>query len=439
MKTHYPDIALHVPSLLLPAANVPLETWAVIACDQHTSEPEYWAEARRLVGDAPSTLDLVLPEALLADGDRKAAIADIHRNMERYVEGGVLVEQPPGFMLVERDVGGEHSRRGLVVALDLECFDHREGARELIRSTEGTDPRRLPARTAVRRGAALETPHILVLLDDPGRTVIEPLFDSPGDLAYDFPLMQGGGRVRGWPIQDAERIEATATRIAALQRGAPPLIYAMGDGNHSFAAARTLWEELREAGAPPDHPARHALVELVNVHDQALEFEAIHRLVADVEPDDLLAAMTGHLDGAGFTLERYDSPTDWNAARQGASSEPGHAIPFIQGSPAGIPYGLARIASPDAQLAATTLQRFLDDCLPKLHGAPDLDFIHGEDTLASLVQGMPNRVGFLLPALDKHELFASVIRDGATPRKTFSLGEAHEKRYYVECRRIQPD
>ena len=439
MKTHYPDIALHVPSLLLPAANVPLETWAVIACDQHTSEPEYWAETRGLIGDAPSTLDLVLPEALLTQGDREAAIAEIHRNMERYVESGVLVQQPPGFMLVERDAGGEHSRRGLVVALDLERFDHREGAQELIRSTEGTDPRRLPARTAVRRDAALETPHILVLLDDPKRTVIEPLFQDAGQLAYDFPLMQGGGRVRGWPIQDEARIEATAARIAALQQGDPPLIYAMGDGNHSFAAARTLWEELRDAGAPPDHPARFALVELVNIHDQALEFEAIHRLVAEVEPSALLTAMSDHFDGAGFTLERHESPTDWHAARQRASSEPGHTIPFIQGSAAGVSYGLARIASPNAQLAATTLQRFLDDHLPGLKGTPDLDFIHGEDTLLGLVQDHPNRIGFLLPALNKHELFASVVRDGATPRKTFSLGEAHQKRYYIECRRILPD
>ena len=213
MKTHYPNIGLHVPSLLLPAPGIALETWAVIACDQHTSEPDYWTETRRLIGGAPSTLDLVLPEALLAEGDRDAAIATIHANMERQLAGGVLVEQPPGFMLVEREVGRRTPRRGLIVALDLECFDHRQEARELIRSTEGTDVRRLPARAAVRRGAALETPHILVLLNDPDGTVIEPLFEAPGTAAYDFELMQGGGRVRGWPIQDEIRIEATATRI----------------------------------------------------------------------------------------------------------------------------------------------------------------------------------------------------------------------------------
>lgn len=433
MKTHYPDIGLHVPSLLLPAQDVALETWAVIACDQHTSEPEYWTETRRLIGGAPSTLDLVLPEALLGQGDRDAAIAAIHRNMERNL-ANVLVEQPPGFMLVEREVGREHPRRGLIVALDLECYDHRQEALELIRCTEGTDVRRLPARAAVRRGAALETPHILVLLDDPDGTVIEPLFEAPGTAAYDFDLMQGGGRVRGWPIQDEFRIEATATRIAALRRGDPPMVYAMGDGNHSFAAARVVWEELRDAGAPADHPARHALVELVNIHDKALAFEAIHRLVADVEPTSLLTAMATHFDGADFSLDRYESATEWNDARNRANA--GHAIPFVQGTTSGTTFGLARIASPNAQLAATTLQRFLDDRLASLPGEPDLDFIHGEDTLVDLVQDRPDRIGFLLPALDKHELFASITRDGATPRKTFSLGEAHEKRYYIECRRI---
>ena len=299
MKTHFPDIGLHVPTLLLPAANVPLETWAVIACDQHTSEPGYWAQTRHLVGNAPSTLDLVLPEALLGQGDRDAAIAAIHRNMERNLAHH-LVEQPPGLMLVEREVGREHPRRGLIAALDLECYDHRQESLELIRCTEGTDVRRLPARAAVRRNAALEIPHILVLLDDPDGTVLEPLFEVPGTAAYDFDLMQGGGRVRGWPIQDESRIEATATRIAALRQGDPPMVYAMGDGNHSFAAARVVWEELRDAGAPADHPARYALVELVNIHDKALVFEAIHRLVADVDPNSLLTMMATHFDGRRF-------------------------------------------------------------------------------------------------------------------------------------------
>ena len=216
------------------------------------------------------------------------------------------------------------------------------------------------------------------------------------------------------------------------------MVYAMGDGNHSFAAARLVWEELRDAGAPADHPARHALVELVNIHDEALNFEPIHRLVAEVEPAALLGAMAEHFADAGLAIDRHETPAEWNEARNRASTGH-HAIPFVQGTASGTTFGLARIESPNAQLAATTLQRFLDDRLPTLRGTPDLDFIHGEDTLLDLVQGRPDRIGFLLPALDKHELFASITRDGATPRKTFSLGEAHEKRYYIECRRIRPD
>ena len=243
MKRHYPQIGLHVPTLLLPRPDVSMASWSVVACDQYTSQPEYWQETARLVGDRPSTLHLILPEAQLGRDDRAEAIAAINARMDRYVASGVLEAQPPGFMLVERAVGRAAPRRGLVVALDLDAFDYRPGAQELVRSTEGTDRNRLPARIAVRRDAVLETPHIMVLIDDPARTVIEPLFERDLASAYDFELMQGGGRVRGWRVDDAAMIDEVAGRLAALRAGEPPLIYAMGDGNHSFAAAKAVWEE----------------------------------------------------------------------------------------------------------------------------------------------------------------------------------------------------
>lgn len=431
MKRHYPEIGLHVPTLLLPRGDVPLPSWSVIACDQHTSQPQYWRETERLVGDNPSTLDLVLPEAHLGD-DSAATIAAINQRMAEYLASGLLVEQRPGFMLVEREVRRETPRRGLLVALDLECFDYRPGARTLIRSTEGTDPKRLPARVDVRRQAPLEAPHVLVLIDDAERRVIEPLFDRVAQPAYDFELMQGGGRLRGWHIGEAETIDATAAAIAGLRRGKPPLIYAMGDGNHSFAAARSVWDALKADGAPADHPARYALAELVNIHDHALRFEPIHRLLDGVDAEDALTAFAAHFADAGCSRRRFATRHDWRRGRREASQTPGHHIPYRTASE----FGLLSVAAPPSQLEVAALQAFLDRVVATRPNATT-DYVHGEEALAELVRSH-NRIGFLLPSLNKGDLFRTIATDGALPRKSFSLGEAHEKRYYLECRRIQP-
>ena len=462
MQRSYPDIALEVPALLLPRPDIPLPFWSVVACDQYTSQPEYWEEARRLVGDRPSTLDLVLPEAHLGKAGRAQAIGAINRRMAQYLADGTLVEHPPGFMLVEREVGRSAPRRGLLVALDLERYDIREGARELIRSTEGTDPARLPTRMAVRRNAPLETPHILVLIDDPGQTVIEPLTECDLATAYDFDLMQGGGRVHGWWVNQEPLIGTIANRLAALRRGDPPMLYAMGDGNHSFAAARGVWDEIktREA-AGAEHPARHALVELVNIHDPALEFEPIHRLVEGVDPEALLQAMAGHCADQGFARQSFTSIEDWRRASRTPSK--GQRIPYRTANE----LGLVTVDHPRFRLETATLHDFIDPFLarrtsdrqakdtstaskldPSDTGArrsrrvetrngTRVDYIHGEDILHSL-SGEKGRIGFVLPAMDKHDLFESVVEHGATPRKTFSLGEAQEKRFYLECRRIRP-
>ena len=432
MRRHYPEIALHVPTLLLPRDDIPLASWSVIACDQYTSQPEYWEETRRLVGDKPSTLDLVLPEAHLAVDDLDSVIAGINGRMSSYLRQGVLAEQPPGLMLVERDVGRPSPRRGLVAALDLAHFDFSAGARELIRSTEGTDPTRLPARMAVRRHAVLETPHILVLIDDAECTVIEPLFERDLPLIYDFELMQGGGRVRGWHIGDGGLIDAIAACLGRLRRGEPPMLYAMGDGNHSFAAARAVWDEFKATEAVSmDHPARYALVELVNIHDAALEFEPIHRLVDGVQPDSLFAAMAAHFGDSGFSRETFDEADAWRHACQYSRST-GHTLPYVTATEIGV----VRIDRPGARLETASLHGFLDPFLDR-HDDAGVDYIHGDDVLTNLAK-TEDRVGFLLPVMDKHDLFRAVVEEGATPRKTFSLGEADEKRFYLECRRIRP-
>ena len=433
MQRDYPEIALHVPTLLLPRPDIPLSTWSVVACDQYTSQPEYWDRTAQTVGGNESTLGLILPEARLGQGDRIANIAAINRRMAQYLSDGTLVERPPGFVLVEREVGRATPRRGLVVALDLECFDYRQGARKLIRSTEGTDPTRLPARMDVRRHAPLETPHILVLIDDPDEVVIGPLAHAGLPLGYDFELMQGGGRVRGWWVDSEELIADTVARLGTLRRGDPPMLYAMGDGNHSFAAARAIWEEVKATESPePDHPARYALVELVNIHDPALEFEPIHRLLAGVDPQAVLGTMAERYRNLGFRHRICTSEESW---RRECRETP---VPGTQR----IPYrtcdalGLFEIASPRFKLETATLHDFLDPFLDEHPGA-GVDYIHGEDVLADLARS-EGRIGFVLPAMDKHDLFASVVEEGATPRKTFSLGEAFEKRFYLECRRIRP-
>ena len=434
MQLHYPKVALHVPSLLLPHADIPLETWSVIACDQYTSQPEYWEKVREIVGANPSTLQLIFPEADLKSVCRAQTIAGINQRMQEYLSSGVLVEQPPGFMLVEREVGRTVPRKGLVVALDLEQYDYRDGAQKLIRPTEGTDQSRLPPRIQVREKALLETPHILVLIDDPQQTVIEPLGEEDLKPAYDVELMLGGGRLRGWRIDDGTLIDAIAGRIARLACGTPPLIYALGDGNHSFATAHAVWECLKAKAGDEDrimkHPARYALVELVNIHDEGLEFAPIHRVVFGVDAADLLRSMETYCTQRGFSRRTFADRDEWEAACRAAALGPGHHIPYISRTER----GLLGIANASFQLEVASLQVFLDRYLDA-HPRARLDYIHGEDALETLTAG-PDRIGFLLPAMDKRDLFETIVADGATPRKTFSLGEAAEKRYYLECRRL---
>ena len=432
MRRTLSEIALHLPTLLLPKPGVPLSSWAVVACDQHTSSPGYWQETERLVGDNPSTLRLILPEAHLGGGDQQAIHRAIKQRMADYLVEGILVEQEPGFMLIEREVGRASPRRGLLVGLDLEAYDYRHEAKTLIRSTEGTDPARLPARVAVRRNAPLEAPHTLVLIDDPNHSVIEPLFATRWEPVYDFALMQGGGRLRGWPVTDSESIHAVAAALASLAQGEPPLLYALGDGNHSFAAARVVWESLKASGAPADHPARWALAELVNVHDAGLEFAPIHRLLdAGNAAADVFDALARHHQNAGCVRRPVASDAAWERCRRAAAQEPGHHIAYRTATEQGI----LSIAKPSHTLATATLQAFLDD-YTRTHATANVDYIHGDETLGALAS-REGRVGFFLPTMDKHQLFETVLRDGATPRKTFSLGEAHEKRYYLECRRLQ--
>jgi hypothetical protein len=449
-------LPLAVPEILLPAAGVDLSRWAVVACDQYTSQRDYWQALEAHVGAAPSALRLIFPEVYLPDGDEAARIAAIHARMREYLERGTLAPPRRGFVLVERETARGARRRGLIAALDLEHYDFRDGSRTQVRATERTVEERLPARVRVREGAALELPHVMVLVDDPQRSLIEPLAERAAGRAplYDTPLWPDSGRVRGWLADAPADVEHVLRSLGALadpqayrQRYSVAnddvLLFAVGDGNHSLAAARLLWERLRprltETQAA-SHPARWALVELVNLHDAGLVFEPIHRVVFDADPAALLATLPGWLAGHGSRgrIERLDDPQRLEQRLHAAWSAPARSSDSqLIGWTDATHCGLIEVERPRATLPVATLQTFLDACLEKHSGAA-IDYIHGAEVVRKLCS-TPRRLGFFLPALDKRDLFRSVILDGALPRKTFSLGEADEKRFYLEARRILPD
>jgi hypothetical protein len=426
--------------ILLPEAGADLHRWAVIACDQFTSEPEYWERVEQIVGAAPSTLRMILPEVYLGAPDEGERVVAIRAAMHDYLEHGIF-ERHAGPILVERTFlseTGAVTRRGVMLALDLEDYDFRRGATSLIRATEGTIVERIPPRVRIRSGAPLELPHILVLIDDPERSVIEPLAADAGSLPvlYDFELMLGSGHVRGYSAsgREAELLDGLA-RLASprsyadrygLQEGAPVLLFAVGDGNHSLATAKTIWEQIK-AETGPDHPARHALVEVENIHDDGLAFEPIHRVIFDTTGDPAYQMDAYYADRC--RLVRCASAEAMQVLVN-SQSGPSHAIGIVMHDGCRVAY----VDRPTATLPVGTLQAFLDE-LGAQGGFARIDYVHGlEPTLR--LGSAPGNAGFYLPAMAKADLFRTVILEGALPRKTFSMGEAREKRFYMEARRI---
>lgn len=431
------QIGIAVPTVLLPVAWIDPARWAVIACDQFTSEPEYWERVEAIVGEAPSTFRMILPELYLNAPDVDARIARAQATMKDYLDRG-LFEARDAFVHVERTVGGK-TQKGLVVALDLEAYDFNVGSRTLVRATEGTVLDRLPPRMKVRRGADLESPHILVLYDDPDGVVLSEVAAHLADLevAYDVELMEGSGHLKGRFVDDpgmqasitgalASLISADVYRAKYGLGNDAPLLFAMGDGNHSLATAKSIWTELKDAGAPMDHPARHALVELVNLHDDSLVFEPIHRVI--FEAGDLVADLKTHF-GEHAT---YTPAPDMDALNARVREHVAGVQQFGLVTPDG--YRLVRLSAPTHELAVGSLQEFLDAHLAAHPGA-EIDYVHGEEATDKLARQAGN-VGFVLPAIGKGTFFKSIAVDGALPRKTFSMGHAKDKRFYMECRRI---
>ncbi len=409
--------------------------WSCVACDQYTSEPEYWAAADAFVDTAPSTLRLILPEVYLDEtAERKPHVLAA---MEDYLHS-VLVHHPDTMILVERTLASGHTRWGLVGAVDLMAYDYTRGAQTLIRATEATVAERIPARTTIRRDAPIELPHAMLLIDDRQKTVIEPLITRCDTLAvaYDHDLMQGGGHIKGYFLTPAN-IKAVEEALTALitpeamaarygQEGLSPLLFAVGDGNHSLAAAKTCFEEVRDRigdEAAMRHPARYALCEVVNLYDESLVFEPIYRVAFGVDPEAVLDA-----------LEAYIAKLHGTAAPQ--------TVEWLHGTREGgacngvICRGRLTVPSPVDALTVGTVQNFLDEYMKSAPVGASVDYIHGEDTARRLAS-RPDAIGFLFDGMQKEELFSTVITDGALPRKTFSMGHAEDKRFYTEARKIR--
>ncbi len=421
-------MSIFKPADILIPKDLDFSKWSVVACDQFTSEPEYWEKAAEVVGDCPSTLNIIFPEVYLEREDGDKRIEKINAKMESYLKSDIFKEYKNSFIYVERTQSDGKIRHGIVGMLDLEEYDFNKGSQSKIRATEGTIIERIPPRQKIRRNAPLELPHILMLIDDRNKSVIEPLIGQKADFEklYDFDLMLGGGHLKGYKVSDKAKndvlsgLDALADEDAFAEKYGIPkgekgvLLFAAGDGNHSLATAKTCWEELKQslsADEIENHPARYALVELENIHDGALEFEPIQRVLFDVDPQDLMNSLMNYYSGASYEDNGGQKIRYTYGGNEGTI--------YISGGPSNLPVG--------------TLQQFLDEYMADKGGR--IDYIHGDEVVRGLTEA-ENTIGFMVDAMEKNDLFTTVIKDGALPRKTFSMGEAADKRYYLECKRI---
>lgn len=426
MKHSLEELGFLPADILLPK-NKDLYRWSVIACDQYTSEPDYWEKVKDIVGDTPSTYHMVFPEIYLEKEGFEQRIKKINDTMKNYLEQGFFQEYPDSLLLVRRRQADGKIRNGLIGRIDLEKYDFSRSSQTPIRATEGTVLKRIPPRVKIRKNAALELPHIMLLIDDPDQTVIEPLVkqtakDSP---LYSTDLMLNGGHIDGYLVDpmDHQKIADALSRLADPEsfqqryhrKDKEVLLFAVGDGNHSLATAKECYQQLKQEIGEENakqSPARYALVELVNLHDEALEFEAIHRVVFDVDPQMLLIALVEHFD---ISVDSDDPGQSFLCLYQGKQ----HKI---------------TVKDPSSNLTVGTLQGFLDSYIAKYGGK--IDYIHGTEVVKKL-SDQENCIGFILPDMKKEELFPTVVLDSVLPRKTFSMGNAWDKRYYLECRKIK--
>lgn len=402
----------HGADILLPG-KISMKKWACVACDQFSSQPEYWDRVAEFVRDAPSTYHMIFPEALLRRGNQEERLHSIYRTMDRYLENDLFRTFRRSFIYIERTMLDGTVRRGLVGQVDLEEYDFAPGSGAKIRATEGTVQERIPPRMKLLEGAALEFPHVLLLCDDKEDAILHTAAAAEGEKVYDFDLMEHGGHITGWVISGlgVSLVNAAVTAYiagqAAAQDSETPMAFAVGDGNHSLASAKACWERLKPTLSfeeQQEHPARFALVELENIHDPAITFAPIHRVLKDIDVPAFRAALHTICVPKGYPIRLVTAEGEETL----------------------------HLNREEAPLAVAILQPFLDAYV-QTHGGT-MDYIHGDAVVRELAKA-PGTVGLILPGMEKSALFPGVLHGGVLPRKTFSMGQAQEKRYYLEGKR----
>lgn len=435
MKT-FCEMGVKIPEILLPK-NLDVSTWSVVACDQYTQDREYWKNVEKTAAGKPSTLNIILPEVYLNDADKSIRIEKIRETMKNYIESGIFADAQEEFIYVERKTAYGRVRHGLVCTIDLETYEWKPFSKALIRATEATIVERIPPRMEIRKGAPLETPHIMLLVNDPNHSLVEETGEKVKSQApvYSGNLMQNSGSISGWKVCGEENLEYVRSTLESLAESNTAedgsiFLFAVGDGNHSLATAKAVWDEYKK-----EHPedtesrVRYALVEIVNIYDTGLTFEPIHRVIFDVDAEKLIADTAEKLNGK---TENLASPEELEKAVKNSKADFG----FVYLKDGKQVYTLLKTDITD--LAVSRLQPALDEFLKakKANGTKaEIDYIHGAQEVFRL-GAKENATGILLPPVAKDSFFATINGRGPLPRKSFSMGEADEKRFYLECRKL---
>ncbi len=440
------ELGLRVPEILLPK-NIDLKSWSVIACDQYTQDRDYWKKSAETAGGNPSTLNLILPEVYLNDGDKAERIAKIREEMKSYLDGGVFEAARKAFVYLERTTAFGRTRKGLVAQIDLETYEWKPFSKANIRATEATIVDRIPPRKEIRKGAPLELPHIMLLVNDKDGVLVE----GAGKIAhdgraplYDGELMCNGGKITGWALEsaaDLEYITGALNKIADSNRAddGSTFLFAVGDGNHSLATAKAVWDEYKAeliAGGASEaelaeNPVRFALIEIVNIYDSGLTFEPIHRVIFNIDEQALIKKLAAELDG---TVSEVSSAEALESAVKASQADFGFVYLDADGN-----QKFTLLKTQIKELAVARLQPVIDEFLkgltPSAGAKPEIDYIHGSEEVFRL-GAQKGAVSVLLPPIAKDSFFETINGRGPLPRKSFSMGEADEKRFYLECRRL---
>ena len=429
------DLGLRIPEILLPK-NIDLSTWSVIACDQYTQDKDYWKNVEEKAGNKPSTLNLILPEVYLGSPDKADRIKKIRQSMKDYLDTGVFADAKKCFIYLERKTAFGRTRKGLVAQIDLETYEWKPFSKANIRATEATIVERIPPRMEIRKGAPLELPHIMLLVNDKDDLLVGANKPTDGrSPIYDGDLMANGGHITGWALEskaDIEGVEKALNFIA--EKNASPdgstFLFAVGDGNHSLATAKAVWDEYKkEHPEDKDSPVRYALIEIVNIYDTGLTFEPIHRVIFNIDNEALIKKLAEKLNG---NIKALDDADKVIKAVKDSWANFGFFYLDSEGKQKNV-----LLETKIKELAVARLQPEIDAFLKELQdqSKAEIDYIHGTDEVLKL-GSKENSLGILLPPIAKDSFFETINGRGPLPRKSFSMGEADEKRFYLECRRL---